>query len=582
MDEHPDLVEDKVRKEGQITGQKDGRSVNIIGRIMKKFCRIIILCLLVNFAAGWASATPKYKSIGPFSLETRTERPSFIPIFGLKAFDQGKLIYLALNLEDRKAMIMLDLVTMKEVIITAPEPPPQKPGNEGAFVPEEPLWYEPAYGTAGMVLRSGNRIRGDALVLMWNPQTGKVLRVLTLAEGKGAYYNSAKFIGYSPERNEAFVEIVQSIKGKEETWVLGITDQIRRIGNIAVRTRFGTKGPYYDNTHLRSFHMEYGEYENSGAMGHMVDLISGEVKSYPMGAAEYGFEFDPDGKTAYAYAAKSGELKKFDLATGKIIKTAKHGRLGHVLGFVAPGKLVLMLNSELLFVNPATLQEYDGILTNEFHKTGSTHVEGSLILPNRIIARIFRDMYVLDLSGNIAETVNPSPAPAVVTPVEQEKPLGKFFEAKDKRHFATVDKDPKDNRWMVRYCDYRGRVMWTKKPCCNRMPGGIPPFVFSEDGSLVAMYGEGEGDCMRRGASSCFGVRLFDFNGNQKYFARGASHVALSPNGLYAVWMNGKEAYLLRTGSKTPKLLAKPEAGNIPVAVSDTGKVSYSFVEPNK
>lgn len=558
------------------------RNVRIKGRRMRNILAGISLILLVNQLPCLASAAPKYKSTGPFSLETVTEKPSFVPLHGLMAFDQGKLIYLACQIEERRAMVMLDLATMKTVTILAPEMPQLPPGSDGVFVPETPLWYEPAHKTAGMVLRSGNRIRGDAKVMVWDPNTGEILRILTIVEGKDIYYNGVKFIGYSPERDEAFIEIAQSKNGKEVTWVEGFTDKVRRIADITVHSRWGSKGPYYDNTHLRSFHMEYGEYENSGAMGHMVDLMTGEVKSYPMGAAEYGFEFDPDGNTAYAYAAKSGELKKFDLDTGTVLKTARYGRLGHVLGFVAPGQLVLMLNSRLCFINPSTLRERDGISTNEFHKVGSTHVEGSLILPNRIIARIFRDMYVLDLFGNNSGSVNPSPAPAAVAPEKDEKPVGKFFEAKDKRHYATVDKNPKTGGWILGYCDHRGRVMWAKKPCCNGMPGGIPPFVFSEDGSLVAMYGEGEGDCMRRGASSCFGVRLFDSNGNLKYFARGASNVALSPNGLYATWMNGREAYLLKTGSKKPKQLPKPEAKKIPVAVSDKGKVSYSAGSTDK
>ena len=365
------------------------------------------LALLLGAAGAAAGARTRYRVVKHVPLDLRTEEPSFVCLDHLALLDRGRLAFIGRPIKDRSMFTVLDLKTLEVRNLTVPDTPRVQGAAKGVLVVDKPLYYDTGNGTAGILLRAGGMVSGDAVLLEWNLRANRALTLIPLAQVAPSPYVGVDMIGYDPARRECFIEIQRPLQGAKsptgqggryELVVLGVRDGTARpIATITTTNRYTSKSPYYDPVHRRSAHVEYveigGEQAETGV--HLVELDSGRVHEIKLPRVIYGWAFDPDGMTGYAYSNTTGEVLKVDLETGTVLRQATLGRYGHGLDFVAPNTLLLMRNARLHFLDARTLRETGGVAPSEFHR-GSTHTEGSIVMPGRALVRIFYQLYVVD------------------------------------------------------------------------------------------------------------------------------------------------------------------------------------------
>jgi len=365
----------------------------------------LLAACLASAPAGVAHAGKyDWRVLKHISLDLRTEKPTFVCL-STTLLDRGHLLNIGRPLEDRSALTMLDLDTMEITDYHVPEIPGPWVPPKDMMVVDVPLFYDRQNGMAGLLLRAGGLVSGDALFAEWDLQSNRITRRLPLAKAAGAPWTSVKSAGYDPERRECYVEILRpragpgtdpNRGGQFDVSIIGVTDRVRPIASFHAKAPFGSKGPYYDSARHRSMHVEYREHGVTTA--YLVDLDTGVVREYELPPIIYGFAFDPDGKTAYVYTYPTSEVFKLDLTTGNITSRRRYGRPAHSLEFIAPNTLVLMHNTMMHFIDSRTLRERFSLPPSRFHQ-GLPHLEGSYVLPGRILARIYYQLYVIDFPG---------------------------------------------------------------------------------------------------------------------------------------------------------------------------------------
>jgi len=368
-----------------------------------------ILLSIAPLLPGIVAAKPAYRVVKHISLDLRTEKPTFVCLEGIHLLDRGRQIWFGRPLENRSAMFLLDVGTLETRMAVVPGLAGPWVAPKDLMVVDRPLFYDTENGTAGLLLRMGAVVTGDAEYAEWDLNADHVVRRLPLASVKGGPWLSVKPIGYDPAKRECFVEVVRPVGsgvekpggtggGPYELTVLAVTDKVRTVASFTTKLRYTSSSPYFDPLHRRSMHVEYNEYKGAESFMHLVDLDTGTVRDFPIPPVVYGFAFDPDGRTGYVYAFQAGTVFKLDLETGKVGKSRRFGSYGHLLDFVAPGLLVLGRNAGMHFIDSRTLAQKDYLPAGDFHK-GSTHLEGSIFMPGRALVRIFYDLYVLEFPG---------------------------------------------------------------------------------------------------------------------------------------------------------------------------------------
>jgi len=365
-------------------------------------------------AAAWLLAatatadvpTPAFTVVKHLSLETKSTPPTFVCLDGIRLLDRGRLLHIGRPFENRSVLRLLDLTSMEVRDVEVPIPGPWVPPATQMLV-DKPLFYDTENGTAGILLRRGASVSGDAEYLEWDLRTNKVARRMPLAPGKGAYWTSINAIGYDPARRECYLEVVRCRGGGNlpckpggpYDWsVLEVSDRVRTVASWTGPLKPTQKGPYYDPLNHRSMHIEYAECGAEQTTAHLVDLDSGRVRHFPLPRVIYGFAFDPDGRTGYVYSYTTREVFAMDLESGEIGRHATFGNVGHLLDWVAPRTLLLCRDPGMHFIDSQTLEETGYIAASSFHK-GSTHLEGSIFMPGRAIVRIYSDLYVIEFPG---------------------------------------------------------------------------------------------------------------------------------------------------------------------------------------
>jgi hypothetical protein len=365
---------------------------------------IVVAALLAR--PGPAAGKPVYRVLKHISLDIRTEKPTFVCLEGIDLLDRGRLAWFGRPLENRSSMFVLDLKTMEERLLLIPDIPGPWIVPKDLMVMDRPLFHDTENGTAGLLLRMGGVVSGDAEYAEWDLKADRLVRRLPLAAVKGGPWLSVRLIGYDPAKRECFIEVVRPAGtgveqpggtggGPYELTVLAVTDKVRTVASFKTKLRYTSSSPYFDPLHRRSMHVEYNEYKGAESFMHLVDLDTGAVRDFPIPPVVYGFAFDPDGKTGYVYSHTEKTVYRLDLETGKRGKSRVFGQLGHVLDFIAPNMLVLGRNAGMHFIDSRTLAQKDFLPAGDFHK-GSTHLEGSIFMPGRALVRIFYDLYVLE------------------------------------------------------------------------------------------------------------------------------------------------------------------------------------------
>jgi hypothetical protein len=155
-----------------------------------------------------------------------------------------------------------------------------------------------------------------------------------------------------------------------------------------VHTAKRIHGIYYDRSGARALLAEYGAHPRKGAAprGHLVSLRTGDLTSFPIPPTAYGFEFDEDGQTVYAYSSQLGQVWTIDVERGQRVAKHRAGNLGHAFGRVLPGMLLLIRDHGLELLDQRTRRR-TGYLPMK--KLGSSYAltEGSLVVAGQAIVR---------------------------------------------------------------------------------------------------------------------------------------------------------------------------------------------------
>lgn len=360
--------------------------------------------LAVLLHADIPAAAPKYVVVKEVPLETKDQPPSFVCLDGIWPLDRGNLVQLGRPMERSNALHVLDMKTLEIRLVEIPElrGGPAMPKDELGV--DRPAFYDSKNSQAGILLRGGGLVTGDAGYAEWDLKQNRIVRRLPLGGLDGARWMSVKPIGYDPATRECFIELVRygvrlttspNVGGHYDVAVLGVSTRVRPIAAFTTGLKQTSQGPYYDPAHQRSFHVEYAEHAGTISQGTVVDLATGTTNSFPLPPLIYGFAFDPDGKTGYAYSERLGEVFAVDLATGAIGRKAKPGRKGHVLDFVAPGVLFLGRNGGMHVFDAKTLRQ-TGMIPPKRVYANADHLENSLVLPGRVLMRNYERVFVLD------------------------------------------------------------------------------------------------------------------------------------------------------------------------------------------
>lgn len=364
-----------------------------------------LLVIATSFAAATPRGTPapKYRVVKHLSLETRTEPPTFVCLDGLQLLDRGRIVQIGRPVEAPNVLTVLDLRTFEVANLTIPDVPGTQVPSRTEMSVDRPLFYDTDNGTAGILMRAGG-VTGDAGYAEWDLRANRIVRRLPLAGPDGARWMSVTPIGYDPVRKEGYVEVVKygvrfktspNRGGHYDLTVLGVGERVRTIASLTTRLKFGSKGPYFDLARRRSMHIEYAEYAGNVSAAYLVDLDTGTVKTYQLPPVVYGFTFDPGGRTGYVYSFRDSELLKLDLETGELGPKRRVGSYGHLVEFVGPGLLLLARNPGLHLIDAATLKERWFLDSKKVNAPG-LHVEGSVVLPGRILLRNGYELFVVD------------------------------------------------------------------------------------------------------------------------------------------------------------------------------------------
>lgn len=358
-------------------------------------------------AAAVAAPQPSFRVAKKLSLELRDTAPTFACLDGLLMLDRNRLVQIGRPIERRNVFTVLDMKSLEIREIAVDGLPATQVPAKTEMAMDRPLFYDTDNGVAGMLLRRGGLVSGDAEYAEWDLRTRRITRRLPIESIASARWMSVQPIGYDPVRREAYVEVVRNMgpawktgtrEGEYELEVIGISDQVRRIATLTTSQKFTQKSPYFDPVHRRSMHIEYAEFAGNISNAYLVDLDTGAVKTFPLPPVIYGFAFDPDGRTGYVYSFRDSDVLKLDLQSGTVIAKRKVGSYGHLLDFVAPNLLLLGRNQGMHFLDARTLKERWFLDPKKFHKV-SAHLEGSIFLPGRALVRVFYELYVVDFPG---------------------------------------------------------------------------------------------------------------------------------------------------------------------------------------
>ena len=385
--------------------------------------RVFLTALMISVLIGAAPASARrgghkisHRVVKRLPLKFKTTQPTFSPVKYMETMDRGRLIYLGRGLwHDQSTFYFLDLKTLRKVVVRAPVPrflrahrqrfPRAGTGKRvPAYTVQRLLYYDMAHGVAGILLLDrATRLGGRFIYLHWDLRSRRITHATTLAVRRADHHwISVTPIRYSPARKELTCQVLTKLRsavgGKPiEVQVLALGAGRMRVVTAFLNDRRFSRGPFADPARERAFLVEYAEGRRDTPKGFLVDLRTGKRRSFPIPLVTYGVAFSADGRTLYAYSAKTGYAWAIDTRTGKRRIRRRVGGLGHEAGMIFPGTLLVVRNKALHFLDAQRLRTWKTLPTSRFHQ-GFCHVQGSRVLPGRLLMRTSDVLYVIDFT----------------------------------------------------------------------------------------------------------------------------------------------------------------------------------------
>lgn len=375
-----------------------------------------VACLagLVLVAAPALAGKPRVEVKKKVSIAQRAKPPTFSSVGRTSLMDRGRLVYLGRGLfAEQDRFFFLDTRSMETIEVRAPitrfleEHPEQFPGAEGAgwmrYASDHLVFYDTEDGRAGILYGDNRGKQRRLFCLVWDLKAKRIVRADPLGTRVlGSRWAGAKRIGYDTERGEGLVRVhVMEMVGEKRPGTVRVVGIGKEKARVIARVELGRNlrdPPYFDPAGRRVMLTEYAELPVEGAppVGHLVQLDTGEVTACRIPVTPYGFAYGPAGKSLYAYSNQAGELWRIDAQSGKRIQQAKLAKRGHALGFVAPGRLLMLNHKGFHFLDAETLKRKAFVPYDVIAK-GYWHVEGSFIVPGRAYIENGQDFLIVDL-----------------------------------------------------------------------------------------------------------------------------------------------------------------------------------------
>ena len=358
----------------------------------------------------------------PISLERRKETPSFVKA-KLRIMDRGNLVYLGKGLwQEQERFILRQLDDGKEVEIKAPlaaflaAHPEIFPGAEGTGFPKyyvkKLLFVDRASLRAGIHMVSQDRKNKiySHYYLGWDMKNKVIDRIepLGIKDKKTVRLLSVLPIAYRPARKEMVVQVQSWMQTDDDTKshkqnLIGFGPDSRR--EIASwTTKSDARRNYLDSEHKRVLITEYAERGTPGPppSGHLLDLETGERRTFTLPLTTYGAAFAPDGKKLYAYSNQTKVIWIIDLASGKKLKQVKVGGGGHALAWGPAGRLMLLAHRGLIFLDPKKLTRRQFFPTTKVFSERAW-IPGSLMTKKQAIMRNGDELVIVQLHTRKAQ-----------------------------------------------------------------------------------------------------------------------------------------------------------------------------------
>jgi len=358
--------------------------------------RWLVLSMAVAFAARADDVQPRdasgaqarqlqFKVKKVVSIEAHTEKPSFYGDPPPHLLDRGRALYSGRGAFHGPGLVyVVELPGLEEHLLEAPTADFSAKHPELAVKPvvEDMPCLDRTDGRAGLVLKDVKEQK--TYLAWWNLARNAITGVSVVGEKGRANWVGVRAIGYLPERGECVVHVEKPVGA-------GFDDAVLAVGKDGVRTvaTFNAKfitshGPWFDPVHQRAVVVEIVETEGAEPTGYLVDLANGGVRPFPIPQLVYGFTFDPDGRTLYAYGVKARELWAIDAATGVATRRIRMGDIGHALGWIGDA-LTVVGNVRIHLLDPRTLGHRGAVGTRRIAPE-AVNVENSVVLPDGTVA----------------------------------------------------------------------------------------------------------------------------------------------------------------------------------------------------
>ena len=378
-------------------------------------------CLLATGAALTALALPAVAAAQPLKecktvpLTLRTRSPSFASSTPLRMVDRSRRVFIGTGItKEHETMYMLRLKDLNTETAAVPldsyvrgnpgillTPGDRRPAHEQFWI-RHLLFYDTVNKEAGVEVsdRFGNNNVRRHFFIHWDLRRQKLTQATLVARGRpGASHAASVAMGYDHARKEFYYarQIYRTGTQRRTVSVIGFIAGKPRVVAQFRSERAIQATTYFDQPRQRAVLVEYAELATPTPppRGHMVNLATGKVVSFPVPLTCYGVAFGASGKRIYAYSAQLGELWVLDATTGKRLQKQKAGKQGHALGLISPKQLLLIRNTGLRsFDVGKRLRRRGFIPMSKFYK-GFSNVDGSLVIRGGALVKNGEELHVV-------------------------------------------------------------------------------------------------------------------------------------------------------------------------------------------
>lgn len=358
----------------------------------------LLLTALLAFPAVSTAARPSVRIAKRLDLG-RLEASGLFSVERPALMDRGRAVHVAGGRGGRAYLVWLADHTEYE--IRAPLRYARQRAAQSRLA-----FYDTPHQRAGMLLTVGNRQSRHHLFAHWDLDRRRITNVVRVGRSNGRATTELRPLGYSPADRRFYCQETRFERGARQQWqatIFSIDERADPRWVARIRTARSIHGVHYDASGERALVVEYAEEPVRGPapVGHLVDLRSGRTQRITLPPTTYGIAFTPDGRHLHAYSSQGGKLWTIDIASDDIVSRRSVGGLGHALGQLAPGSLLLIRNSGLQVIDDNTGARRAFVPMRRV-APGFAHTEGSVVAMGQAIVKNGDRLHFVRLGDNPA------------------------------------------------------------------------------------------------------------------------------------------------------------------------------------